>query len=128
MSRHDGKVAIVTAASRGIGFAVANRLIERDACVCITGRNQARLDEAIASLGRSDQTLAVAGHADDPKHQQAVFDAALNRFGRIDHLVNNAGINPVYGGLMSLAVDGARREFDVNCLAALAWTQCAYRA
>jgi 3-oxoacyl-[acyl-carrier protein] reductase len=48
MSRHDGKVAIVTAASRGIGFAVADRLIERSACVCITGRNQARLNEAVA--------------------------------------------------------------------------------
>ena len=66
MSRHDGKVAIVTAVSRGIGFAVADRLIERSACVCITGRNQARLNEAVASLGGADRALAVAGHADDP--------------------------------------------------------------
>lgn len=53
---------------------------------------------------------------------------ALERFGRLDHLVNNAAINPQYGPLMEADLGAVRKIFDVNVTAALGWTQQAWRA
>ncbi len=116
-----GKNAIVTGASRGIGLAIARRLVEEGARVLITARRQDALDEAVASLGAN--ALAVAGHADDPEHRAEVLDTAEHHFGGLDVLVNNAGINPVYGPLETAELDAGRKIFEVNVWGTLAWTQ-----
>lgn len=126
--RFDGKVAIVTGASRGIGFAIAESLVAEGASVVITGRNQEGLDLAVGRLCGPTRVLGIAGRADDPNHQDAVVEAALRTFGRIDHLVNNAGINPEYGPLVDLDLGAARKTFELNCLAAVSWVQKTYAA
>jgi NAD(P)-dependent dehydrogenase (short-subunit alcohol dehydrogenase family) len=125
--RFTGKTAIVTGASRGIGLAIAGRLVEEGARVIITARKKESLDEAVASLGGPERAVGLAGKADDLDHQAAAVRLAVDRFGSLDVLVNNAGINPAYGPMIELDLDVARKIFEVNCLAALSWVQQAYR-
>ncbi|MCP9946655.1 SDR family oxidoreductase [Streptomyces somaliensis] len=126
--RFCGKTAIVTGASRGIGLAVAERLVADGANVVITARKAGPLEEAAASLGGPQRALAVAGAADDAEHQAETVQRALDTFGSVDFFVNNTGINPVYGDLMDLPLNAARKIFEVNCLAAVAWVQQVYKA
>lgn len=128
MSRLSGKTAIVTGASRGIGFAIAQQIIAEGGRVVITARKQEALDAAAAQLGGPDVAIAVAGKADDPQHQQAAVDAAISTFGSLDLLVNNAGINPSFGPLIEVDLMAARKTTEVNAIAALSWVQLAYRA
>ena len=123
-----GRVAVVTGASRGIGLGIARRLVDEGAKVCITARKQETLDEAVAALGGPDHALGVAGRADDPEHQEDAVRRTVERFGSLDLLVNNAGINPLAAPLIEYDLAAARKTVEVNALAALAWTQAAYRA
>jgi 3-oxoacyl-[acyl-carrier protein] reductase len=127
-ARLTGKTAIVTGASRGIGFAIAERLVAEGARVVITARKQEALDEAVAQLGGPEVALGVAGNAGDAEHQADVVARTLDTFGSIDLMVNNTGINPAYGPLMNLDLDVARKIVDVNGVAALAWVQQVHRA
>jgi 3-oxoacyl-[acyl-carrier protein] reductase len=125
-SRFSGKTAIVTGASRGIGFAVARRLVDEGAHVVITARGEDDLREAATSLGASARF--VAGKADDPTHQDEVIATAIDEFGGVDLLVNNTGINPAYGPLLGLDLGTARKILEVNVVAALAWVQKVHAA
>lgn len=123
-----GRTAIVTGASRGIGLAIAERLVAEGARVCVTARKPDALAEAVTQLGGPDHAIGVPGKSDDPDHQREAVERTLAAFGPIDLLVNNAGINPVYGPIIDVDLDAARKVIEVNCLAALAWTQRVYRA
>ena len=122
-NRLAGRTAIVTGASRGIGLAIAHRLVAEGARVCITARKQEALDAAVAELGGPDVAMAVAGAADDVAHQREVVERVGDQLGPVDVLVNNTGINPVYGPLMGIDPDAARKILEVNCIAALSWAQ-----
>ncbi len=125
---HDGKVAIVTGASRGIGLGIAQRLVADGARVCVTARHKEALDEAVASLSGPEWAIGVPGKADDIEHQADAVSRTLAAFGRVDLLVNNTGINPVYGDMVDPDLNAARKIFEVNCLAAISWTQQVHRA
>lgn len=125
--RLEERVALVTGASRGIGLAVARRIVQEGGRVCLTGRQQEGLDAAVAELG-PDVAMAVAGSADDPDHQDASLAAVLERFGRLDVLVNNTGVNPSYGPLAEAELGALRKILEVNVLAALVWTRKACAA
>ncbi|RAO58043.1 SDR family oxidoreductase [Micromonospora saelicesensis] len=118
-----GRVAIVTGASRGIGLAVAQRLVAEGARVGLTARRPEGLTEAIATLGGPAHALAVPGRADDPEHRAAAVSQVSAAFGPVDLLVNNTGINPVHGPLVELDLAAARKILDVNVVAALGWVQ-----
>lgn len=120
-ARFDGTVSLITGASRGIGFAIARRIVAEGGSVVITGRKQESLDSAVAELGQ--RATAVAGRADDADHRAAVFSHIAERHGRLDHLVNNTGINPVYGPIVDVEADAARKILEVNVVAALEWTR-----
>jgi len=126
-TRFAGKTAIVTGASRGIGLAIAQRLVEDGAKVVVTGRKKDALDEAVADLGGASAALGVAGKADDPEHQAEAVRKAIEIFGSADLLVNNAGINPSYGPMVELDLGVARKVVEVNCIAALSWAQQVHR-
>ena len=120
---HEKKVAIVTGASRGIGLGIAQRLVADGARVVITARKPEALAEAVEALGGPAHAVGFAGHADDAAHQDEVVAAARSTFGRLDYLVNNAGINPSYGPMLEMDIETARKILEVNVLSAFSWTQ-----
>src|SRR6476469_6312476 len=83
-----GKVALVTASSRGLGFAAASALAAEGVHVAINGHETERLEAAAATLG--DETLALSGDVTDTDAPAALVDATVDRFGRLDILVANA--------------------------------------
>lgn len=125
--RFTDRVALVTGASRGIGLAVAARLVAEGARVVLTARGAEDLEEAARSLGGEQVALAVAGRADDPEHRTAALTAAVETFGGIDVLVNNTGINPQAGPLTDMEDRAMAKLFAVNVSAAVAWTGQAIR-
>lgn len=127
MADRPARAAIVTGASRGIGLAIAQALIARGDRVCITGRNLEPLAQAAAELG-GDQVIYVAGKAHDQAHQDEAITKTLEAFGRIDYLVNNVGTNPVFGPVLDLTSEVARKIIDINVVSAFEWTQRVHRA
>ncbi|MDA2986231.1 MAG: SDR family oxidoreductase [Actinomycetota bacterium] len=118
------RVALITGSSRGIGFSVAERLVKEGWQVTITGRNRDTLDASVSHLGSG--AIGCAGKADDPAHQEEAVAATLRHWGRVDLLVNNAGINPVFGPMMDVDLAAARKVLEVNVLSSLRWSQLVY--
>ena len=121
-----GKAALVTGASRGIGYGIARELLSRGAAVTITGRKADQLAEAAKELG--GKVLTVQGNAGDDASREEVVARTVEEFGSLDVLVNNTGINPQYGFLMDADLNAVRKIFDVNVVAALGFVQLAWKA
>ncbi|MFG2352897.1 SDR family oxidoreductase [Streptomyces sp. NPDC048521] len=122
-----GKVALITGASRGIGYGVAEALVARGDRVCITGRNEDALKEAVEKLG-AERVIGVAGKAHDLDHQTEAVERTMEAFGRLDFLVNNAGTNPVFGPIADLDLGVARKVFETNVISALGFAQKTWHA
>jgi 3-oxoacyl-[acyl-carrier protein] reductase len=123
-----GQAAIITGGSRGIGLAAATAMLDRGGSVCVTGRHQDQLDEAVSHLDAGDRVIAVAGHAADAEHRAETVDKTMATFGSIDILVNGVGINPYYGTLSELPEDIAMKMYRTNVLAALEWFKLVEKA
>jgi NAD(P)-dependent dehydrogenase (short-subunit alcohol dehydrogenase family) len=126
-----GRGAVVTGASRGIGKAIAAELLARGAHVLITARKPEPLAEAadeLRALGHPGRVIAQAGNSGDATARGDAVMTAVAEFGGLDILVNNTGINPVFGALMDADLDAVRKLFDVNVVATLGWIQEAYRS
>ncbi|MFC7216862.1 SDR family oxidoreductase [Streptomyces polyrhachis] len=126
--KDSGKVALVTGASRGIGYGIAEALVARGDRVVITGRGEEALKEAVERLGGPERVLGVAGKAHDEAHQAEAVARTVEVFGRLDHLVNNAGTNPVFGPIADVDLAVARKVFETNVISALGFAQQAWRA
>src|SRR5579863_4061836 len=122
------RAAIVTGASRGIGLGIAAELVRHGARVCITARNAEHLAAAVTELGGPDVAIAVPGKSDDAGHQAEAVARTIEAFGSLDMLVNNTGINPVYGPISDVDPVAAAKILAVNVLAPLAWTRRALDA
>ncbi|GAA3743800.1 3-oxoacyl-[acyl-carrier protein] reductase [Spinactinospora alkalitolerans] len=128
MGRFDGKVAIVTGASRGIGLAAAQRIVDEGGKVVITARKPEPLDKAVAELGGPADALGIAGKAHDAEHRADVIERTLATFGRIDVLVNNTGTNPIFDAVVNVEPAAMAKIFEINVIAAASWVSAAYHA
>ncbi len=92
MGKLDGKVALVTGASKGIGRGIAKALVNEEADVVLAARGQDALDDAAAAIGvDGGKIMTKTADITDPAQVEALFAASIERFGRLDILVNNAG-------------------------------------
>jgi len=94
----DGKVAIITGSSKGIGEAIARIFAENGATVVISSRKQEACDKVAASLQADGlKALAIACHVGNANDRAALVEKTIAELGGVDILVNNAGTNPVFG-------------------------------
>jgi len=113
MSSTDQKVALVTGAARGIGLAVAKKFLAEGWRVALLDIQGPLLQDAVASLHQPDRTLALTCDVSDAKGISAAMDTLVARFGRLDALVNNAGV-AVFKPLLEIEDAEWSRVFDVN--------------
>ncbi len=126
--RLDHKTALITGASRCIGLAMARRFAEAGASVMLSSRKADALAEAAATLeGLDGEVEWRAAHAGDPEQAEACIEATIERFGRLDILVNNAAANPHFGPTLDIDRSRAEKTIEVNQLGVLAWCQLAHR-
>ena len=111
----NGKVAIVTGSSKGIGESIARGLAEHGASVVISSRNQESVDN-VANEFRKDglKAVAIACHVGDAEQRRLLVEQTIRQCGRIDILVNNAAINPYYGPLEGSGDQVFDKIMDVN--------------
>lgn len=129
--RLDGQVAVVTGGSRGIGRATAEALAREGARVLITSRKADVLADAAAGIAAAVPGAAVAwvaANAGDPDAPATVVGAALERFGALDVVVNNAATNPYYGPALDISDSQWDKTFQVNLKGAHALVREAHRA
>jgi NAD(P)-dependent dehydrogenase (short-subunit alcohol dehydrogenase family) len=120
------KVAIVTGAARGIGRATAERLIEEGAKILICDIDEAQLTRTAAELGGKDRVIAQLVDVVNKRHVEQLVEKAVEHFGRLDIMVNNAGIAPVVD-FLDVTEEMLSRVLDVNLKGAFYGTQAAGR-
>jgi short-subunit dehydrogenase len=120
--RMDGKVALITGASEGIGAACAAAFLRRGAKLALAARSEGKLREAGGA-----ESLVLAGDLMDSSARRDAVERTLAHFGRIDILVNNAGVG-TYAPARQAPMEQARRLFELNYFAALEMTQLAAEA
>lgn len=116
--RLQGKVVVVTGASMGIGEAIAKIFAEEGASVVLSSRNLERLKAAQARIGNSDRTIVTECDVSDPAQTKALLKTTLDRFGRVDVWVNNAGFGLV-DSIERMDFDACCRMFDTNLFGAI---------
>jgi 3-oxoacyl-[acyl-carrier protein] reductase len=126
MAKLSGKVAVVTGASKGIGAAIAQALAKEGASVVVNfASSRAGADAVVDAIAASGgQAIAVQADVSKSADAQALITSAVERFGRLDILVNNSGVYE-FASIEELTEDHYRRQFDVNVLGVLLATQAA---
>lgn len=131
-SRFDlnGRVALVTGASRGIGSAIAEALAEQGAQVVLSSRKQADLDKEAATINERypERATAMAAHAGRPDELEQLVKEVMKRFSRIDILINNAATNPYFGPIIGAELSAWDKTFEVNLRGMFILTKLVYEA
>jgi len=119
------KVAVVTGAGSGIGKAVALALAKAGYAVVLAGRRQAALDDVAREAG--SEAIGVATDVTNPASIDALFKRAVERFGRVDLLFNNAGTGAPPAPLEEVSIEQWRRVIDTSLTGVFLCTQAAFR-
>jgi len=121
-----GKVALVTGASKGIGAAIARELASRGAAVAVNySGSQAAAEKLVAEItGNGGKAIAVQANVAEPASIQPLIDAVATQLGPIDILVNNAGVYE-FGPLEAITPEHFHKQFNINVLGLLLVTQAA---
>jgi NAD(P)-dependent dehydrogenase (short-subunit alcohol dehydrogenase family) len=115
MERFEGRVALVAGASKGIGAATAERLAREGASVVVNARNEDALRELTGRLTADGLSVhSVAGNVTRPEGPEALVAATVERFGKIDVVVNAVGVNTTYGPLLETERDGFLATMERN--------------
>jgi NAD(P)-dependent dehydrogenase (short-subunit alcohol dehydrogenase family) len=125
--RLDGKVALVTGGTRGIGRAIAEAYAAAGASIAVLARKQHELEEteqALRTIGADVTTYA--GSAGDPEAIQASVEQCVERLGRLDILVNNAATNPAFGPMIETELRAIDKVLEVNVVGPLLLAQRAW--
>uniref|UniRef100_A0A8D8RG09 Dehydrogenase/reductase SDR family member 4 n=1 Tax=Cacopsylla melanoneura TaxID=428564 RepID=A0A8D8RG09_9HEMI len=124
-SRLIGKVAVVTASTEGIGFAIAKRLSAEGASVVISSRKESNVKKAVDTLQKEGHKhiSGVVCHVSKKEDRLNLFDHAEKQFGGIDILVSNAAVNPVTGPVIECPENAWDKIFDVNVKSTFLLTQ-----
>ncbi len=125
-----GRVALVTGASRGIGSAIAGILAEHGAQVVLSSRKQADLDAEAERINAKypERATPIAAHAGRPEDLESLVKEVMERFSRIDILVNNAATNPYFGPLIGAELGAWDKTFEVNLRGVFLLTKLVYEA
>jgi len=125
--RLDGKVALITGATRGIGRAIAQACAAAGAGVAVVARKQPELEETAAALTKlGAPNISVQGSVGDPEIAERAVAATIAELGRCDIVVNNAAVNPVYGALMDADLGAVAKVFDANIVGPLRFVRAAW--
>src|SRR5690606_5792124 len=109
------KVAIVTGASRGIGYHIAEFFAAAGANVVISSRIQEDLDKAAEALAKKGyKVMGISCNLENREELKNLVEKTVEIFGQLDILVNNAGINPVYGNIQDLDLEVFDKLMDIN--------------
>jgi len=121
-----GRVAIITGSTKGLGRAMAEGFARAGASVVISSRDQSRSEAVAAEIGEATgcKTIGVAWHIGDWQAAPLLVEEVVQTFGRIDVLVNNAGINPASQSATSVSLELWRKVFSVNLEGPLRMSQC----
>jgi 3-oxoacyl-[acyl-carrier protein] reductase len=125
--RLDGKAAVITGATRGIGRAIAEACAAAGADVVVVARKPDELDETVKALGAlGTRAVAVQGSVGDPAVAEQAIDVALSELGRADLIVNNAAVNPAMAPLMDVEMGAVAKVFDANIVGPLRFVRAAW--
>jgi NAD(P)-dependent dehydrogenase (short-subunit alcohol dehydrogenase family) len=126
MPELDGKVALITGGSKGIGRAIALSFAEAGADVAVAARGPEALDKTTREIEeRGPRALAITADVSDPDQVGAMVDTATSELGGIDILVNNAGAAPFFSTVDAIRLEGFEKYFRINFLSALYATRAA---
>ena len=120
-----GKTALVTGGSKGIGKSIAKTFADAGAKVMITSRKADVCETAAAEIG--NDCVWEAGNVGDPDHMEQAIDRCISELGGVDVLVNNAATNPYAGPMIDADLPRWRKTIDVNMTAPFAWTQMVWQ-
>jgi NAD(P)-dependent dehydrogenase (short-subunit alcohol dehydrogenase family) len=121
------RVALVTGAGSGIGRATSLAFLRDGYRVVLAGRSAGKLEDVVAAAGAGAQALAVVTDVRQPEQVRALFDQTRARFGRLDVLFNNAGLNAPFLPLEDLPYEKWREVIDTNLTGTFLCTQQAFR-
>jgi 3-oxoacyl-[acyl-carrier protein] reductase len=124
----NGKVAVVTGASKGIGAEIAKRFARDGAAVVVNYLSSKQgADKVVAEIvAAGGKAVAVAGNVSVVSEAQAIIEAAITHYGKLDILVNNSGIYE-FGSIEEITPEHFHKQFDINVLGLLLTTQAAVK-